>query len=147
MRIVKPADHGMSAIDLKAVALKSSSLIFPATRHFQFTASLAMTVTGGPGTTGLANWNVDVYADEDGSELIHTIVGVTAISTKANGTWSVFTFGGAGAGHDNGTKQGGADALKVIPFVRIGLDVTEVSDATTAVGDVHLLVEEFGGSK
>lgn len=145
MRIVKPGDHVMSGIDLKVVALTSSSLIFPAPRHFQFTASLAMTVAGGPGTTGLANWNVDVYADEGGSELIHTIVGVTDISTKVDGTWGVFTFGGAGTGRHNGTLDPSANTLKVLPFVRIGLNVTEVSDATTATGDVHLLVEEFGG--
>lgn len=145
MRIIKPTDHGMSGIDLKAVALNSSTLIFEALKHFQFTVSLAITATGGPGTTGLAAWNVDVYEDPDGSILIHTIVGVTAINTKTTGTFAVFTFGGAGTGLDNGTLEGAADALKVIPFVRIGLDVTEVSDATTATGDVHLLVEEFGG--
>lgn len=141
MRIWTPTDLTMSSINLKSVATTTAGIIIPAERLFQFTFSAKFTVTGGPGTTGLASWIVDIFADEGGSVLLHSITAVTAINTKVDATYSMFTFGGAGAVPWNGTMATGADALKVCPYVRPRFAVTEVSDATTATADVYVIAD------
>lgn len=132
MRTLTPADLEMSAVDLKSASTYAAPNIIDVQDFFQFRLSLAFTVAGGPGSTGLAKWVIESY--DPAGNLIDTIDLVTGISTKTTGTYAWCGFGGAGAPTPNdGTLATGAEAFgKVLAAIKPKLVITEVNDASGA---------------
>lgn len=149
MRIVTPADLGMADIDLKALAITTASLNYDASGQFQFDVAIKKTLAAGTPTTGLASIGINVYRDEAKTDLIYSTNLAASmdmkVATVAGGdAANVVTFGGSGAEAIGGTLKTGAGSARVIPFVELVFEVTEVIDVVaTATADIYLLVEGF----
>ena len=149
MRVVTPAELGLASIDLKALAISTATLNVDATAHFQFVVAVKKTLAAGTPTTGLASIGINVYRDEAKTDIIYSTLLATALDMKvgtiAGGDVApLATFGGSGAEALNGTLRAGAGTTRIIPFVELFFEVTEVVDVVaTATAGIYLFMEGF----
>lgn len=150
MRIVTPAELGLDAIDLKSLDVTTSPLNVDALGQFQFMVVMKKTLAAGTATTGLGAIGINVYRDEAKTDILFSQTLVTLIDNKIStaaigGSNEILTFGGSGAEvFGTGTLQTGVGAIRVVPFMELFFNVTEVVDVVaTAVGEMYLLMEGF----
>lgn len=150
MRIFTPAELGLDNIDLKSVAVTTSQLNVDALGHFQFMVVMNKTLAAGTALAGLGAIGINVYRDEEKTDILFSQTLVTAINTKLStgaigGSNEIFTFGGSGAElFGTGTLESGVGAIRLVPFMELFFNVTEAVDVVaTAVGEMYLLMEGF----
>ena len=140
-RVLLPAETGVDAADLKAVATTQYKTgAFDVERFWLFKYVMAIDNTGG-GAAGDAKLTVENLAP-GGTTVIDSLDIVTAIDTKADGTM-VLVFGGGVTSTltGPGTLSSDADIMKVFYRINVILEVTTANDGTTSIATSHFLME------
>lgn len=135
-----PLQLGLSQKDLNAAdATEYSSPVLDLTPYANFLVSLKTDVTGAVGA-GVAKLHVELYADDETTQLGADIDLLTAIDTQADRN-ELVAFGRdfAGVKDGNGTIGANINMLRMLRRARVVLTVVTQSDAATSnVADVRL---------
>ena len=140
-RVLLPAETGVDAADLKAVATTQYETgATDVDKFWVFKYVMAIDNTGG-GAAGDAKITVQNLAP-GGTTVIDSLDIVTAIDTKADGTMVLVFGGGVNADLTGpGTLSSDADIMKVFYRMNVILEVVTANDGTTSTATSHFLME------
>jgi len=148
----RPKEIGLSAINLKTLATRTSGAIAIRAGH---AVKLIMkgTVTGTP-TQGAMSVDIELYDEVKGTAtLIHSVVNLTGavdltdvgIGATAGALEEVIVFGGgvSSSYRGGGTLSADVDLLQTLgDYIKVKVTVDTASDATTHTLDVYAQVQE-----
>jgi len=140
-RVLLPAETGVNAADLKAVATTQYETgAKDVERFWVFKYVMVIDNTGG-GTVGDAKITVQNLAP-GGTTVIDSLDIVTAIDTKADGTMVLVFGGGVTATLTGpGTLSSDAEIMKLFYRINVILEVTTANDGTTSTATSHFQME------